>query len=65
MPAVKERLSKSGSCSEMSVLSIFKTLLGKLYGPVDLLISKEGRIILISSFLVAERKNESEFSYVR
>ena len=49
MPVVKERLNKSASCSEMSFLSIFKILLGIMYGPVDLLISREQRIILISS----------------
>ena len=65
VPVVKERLNKSVSCSEMSFLSIFKTLLGILYGPVDLLISREEIIILISSLLVGERKNESGFSFVR
>ena len=34
VPVVKERLHKSASCSEMSFLSIFKTLLGTLHGPV-------------------------------
>ena len=65
MPVVKEMLNKSASCSEMSFLSIFETLLGILYGPVDLLIFREERIILISSLLVGERKNESGFSFVR
>ena len=51
---VKERLNKSGSCSEMRFLSIFKTLFGMLYGPVDLLISREERMNLISSLLVGE-----------
>ena len=41
---VEERLNKSSNCSEMLFLSIFKTLLGILYGPVDLLISREERI---------------------
>ena len=60
---VKERLNKSASCSKMS---FFKTLLGILilYGSVDLLISREERIILISSLLVGERKNGSGFSFV-
>ena len=63
---VKERLNKSASCSKMSFLSKFKTLLGILilYGSVDLLISREERIILISSLLVGERKNGSGFSFV-
>ena len=65
VPIVKERLNKSASCPEMSFLSIFKTLLGLLYGPVDLLISREERKNLISSLLVGERKNESGFSFVR
>ena len=65
VPVVKERLSKSASCSEMSFLSIFKTLLGILYGPVNLLISREERINLISSLLVGERKNVSGFSFER
>ena len=65
MPVVKERLNKSASCSEMSFLSIFKTLLGILYGPVDLLISREERINFISSLLISEGKNESGFSFVR
>ena len=50
VPAVKERLNQSVSCSEMSFLSTFKTLLGILNGPVDLLISRKERINLISSF---------------
>ena len=62
---VKERLNKSASCSEISFLRIFKTLLGILYGPVDLLISREERINLISSLLVGERKNVSGFSFER
>ena len=33
-PVVKERLNKSASCSEKLFLSIFKTLLGILYGLV-------------------------------
>ena len=57
VPVVKERLNKSASSSEISFFSIFKTLLGILYGPVDLLISREDRINLISSLLVSERKN--------
>ena len=61
---VKERLNKSASCSKISFLSKFKTLLGILYGSVDLLISREERIILISSLLVGERKNGSGFSFV-
>ena len=39
VPVVKEKSHKSARCSEMSFLSIFKTLLGILYGPVDFLIS--------------------------
>ena len=65
VPVVKEKLNKSASCSELSFLSIFKTLLGILYGPVDLLISREEKINLISSLLVGERKNVSEFSFER
>ena len=65
MPVVKEKLNKSASCSEILFLSIFKTLLGILYGPVDLLISREERINLISSLLVGERKNVSGFSFER
>ena len=61
---VKERLNKSVSCSKISFLSKFKTLLRILYGSVDLLISREERIILISSLLVGERKNGSGFSFV-
>ena len=61
---VKERLNKSASCSKMSFLSKFKTLLGILYGSVDFLISREERIILISSLLVGERRNGSGFSFV-
>ena len=52
VPVVKERLNKSASCSEISFLSIFKTLHRILYGPVNLLISREERINLISSLLV-------------
>ena len=62
VPVVKERLNKSASCSEISFLSIFKTLLGILYGPADLLTSREERINLISSFFAGERKNVSGFS---
>ena len=40
VPVVRERPNKSASCSEMSFLRMFKTLLGILYGPVDLLISR-------------------------
>ena len=65
MLVVRERLNKSISCSEMSFLSTCKTLLGILYGPVDLLISSEERINLISYLLAGERKNESGFSFVR
>ena len=61
MPVVKERLNKPANCSEMSLLSIFITLLGTLYGPVDLLRSREERINLISSLSVGERKNVSGF----
>ena len=61
MPVIKERLNKSASCSEIPFLSIFKTLLGILYGPVDLLISREERINLISSLLVGERKGKENF----
>ena len=60
----KERLNKSASCSEISFLIIFKTLLGLLFGPVDLLISREERINLISSLLIDERKNVSRFPFV-
>ena len=65
VPVVKERLNKPASSSEMSLLRIFKTLLGTLYGPVDLLRSREERINLISSLSVGERKNVSGFSFVR
>ena len=58
VPVVKERLNKSASCSEISFLSIFKTLLGIRYGSVDLLISREERINIISSLLVGERKGK-------
>ena len=58
-PDVKERLNKSTSCSELSFLSILKTLLGILYDvAVDLLTCSEERINLISSLLVGERKNK-------
>ena len=40
VPVVKEKLNKSARCSETSFLSVFKTLLGILYGPVDFLISR-------------------------
>ena len=63
VPVVKEMLYKSASCSEMSFLRIFKTLLGILYGPVDLLISREDRINLISFLLVAERKSKSVYIF--
>ena len=75
VPVVKEMLNKSASCSEISFLSIIKTLLGIiktllmpiyiLYGPVDLLISRQERINFISSLLIAERKNLSGFSFQR
>ena len=52
-----KRLNKSASCS--------KILLEIWYGPVDLLISREERIYLISSLLVGKRKNVSGFSLVR
>ena len=65
VPVIKERLSKSASCSKVSFLSTFKILLGILYGPLDLLISREERIILISSLLVGERKNKSGFLFLR
>ena len=52
VPVVKERSNKSASCSEISFLNIFKTLHRILYGPVNLLISREERINLISSLLV-------------
>ena len=55
VPVVKERSNKSASCSEISFLSIFKTLHRILYGPVNLLISREERINLISSLLVKEK----------
>ena len=45
---VKERFNKSPSCSKISFLSIFQTLVGILYGSVYLLISREERINLIS-----------------
>ena len=61
---IKKRLTKSTSCSEILFLSIFKTLLGILYGPVDLLISREEKINLISSLLVGERRNELGFLFV-
>ena len=60
----KKRLNKSASCSEILFLSVFKTLLGILYGPVDLLISRDEKISLISSLLVGERRNESGFLFV-
>ena len=63
MPVVKGRLNKSASCSEMSFLTIFKTLLGILYGQIDLEISRGKIIISISS--LSERKNESGFSFLR
>ena len=65
VPVIKERLSKSASCSKASFLSTFKILLWILYGPLDLLISREERIILISSLLVGERKNKSGFLFLR
>ena len=65
VPVVKEMLNKSASCSEISFLSIIKTLPEILYGPVDLLISKEERINFISSLLIVERKNLSGFSFER
>ena len=65
MSVVKERLNKSVSCSEIPFLSIFKILLGTLYDPVDLLISREGRISLIFSLLVGERKTVSGFLFER
>ena len=64
MSVVRERLNKSASCSEIPFLNIFKTLPGILYGTVDLLISRDERINLISSFLVGENKNVSGFSEV-
>ena len=65
VPVVKEKLNKWASYSEISFSSIFKTLLGILYGPVDLLMSREERINLISSLLVGERKKGSGFSFER
>ena len=47
VPVVKQRLNKSASYSEMSFLSTFKTLLGILCGSVDLLVSRQERIILL------------------
>ena len=61
MPVVKGKLNKSASCSEMSFLTIFKTLLGILYGPIDLEISREEIIISISSLL--ERKMSQDFHF--
>ena len=47
VPVVKQRLNKSASYSEMSFLSTFETLLGILCGSVDLLVSRQERIILL------------------
>ena len=46
---LKEKLNKSASYSEMSFLSIFKTLLGILYGPVNLFIFRVDKMNSISS----------------
>ena len=63
VPPVKEKLSKSASCSKVSFLGTFKTLLGILSGPLDLLISREERIILISSVSWCKEKQVRFFIY--
>ena len=65
LSVVNKRLNKSVSWSEISYLSSFNTLVGILYGPVALLISRDQRIRLISSLSVGERKKEFAFSFVR
>ena len=44
LPVVNERLNKLESWSEISFLSSFNTLVGIIYGPVALLISRDKRI---------------------
>ena len=57
LPFANERLNKSASCSEISFLNGFNTLVGILYEPVAFLMSREERIDLISSLSVGEGKS--------
>ena len=43
LPLINKRLNKLASCSEISFLNSFYTLVGILYGPVALLISRKDR----------------------
>ena len=65
LPVVNERLNKLESRSEISFLSSFNSLVGILYGPVALLISRDENINIIFPLLVDERKKELGFSFVR
>ena len=55
LPVVNEILNKLPSWSEISFLSSFNTLVGMLYGPAALLISRDERISLIFSFSDGEK----------
>ena len=50
LPVVNKILNKLPSWSEISFLSSFNTLVGMLYGPAALLISRDERISLIFFF---------------
>ena len=65
MLVVNERLNKLASWWEISFLSSLNTLVGILYRPVALVISRDERISLVSSFYVGEKKKELGFSFVR
>ena len=55
LPVVNEILNKLPSWLEKSSLSSFNTLVGMLYGPAALLISRDERISLIFSFSDGEK----------
>ena len=55
LPVVNKILNKLPSWSEISFLSSFNTLVGMLYGPAALLISRDERISLIFSFSDGEK----------
>ena len=65
LPVVNEILNKLPSWSEISFLSSFNTLVGMLYGPAALLISRDERISLIFSFSDGEKQKELGFLFVR
>ena len=65
LPVVNEILNKLTSWLEISFLSSFNTLVGMLYGPAALLISRDERISLIFSFSDGEKQKELGFLLVR